>query len=237
MSLKTRKAVVGPSRACHSGRVDETEDRSNLPRPRWSHHEIAIWGGAGEDDLAIARGYVQVAEIAAHHWITRGPNDLLPVPILYNYRHSIELSLKWLIRTAARCAIRGGYAGPEDLRPAKLDERLRTHNIRRLADCLNRYLALLDLPAPEQRIDPESWTQLTWLDSEDETGETFRYAVVGHGSKRARARPVQENVNFYEQVNELHKLAHLLWGGYASYLDVYEDLQMEYIQEMGTAGY
>jgi hypothetical protein len=217
--------------------VDEAEDRLSLPRPRWSNHEIAIWGGASEDDLAIANGYLEVAEIAARHWIARGPNDLLPIPILYNYRHSIELTLKWLIRTAARCALREGYSGPEDLSPAKLDERLRTHNIRKLADCLNRYLALLDLPKPEQRIDPESWKQLNWLDSEDATGETFRYAVVGHGPHRAAARPLQQNVNFYEQVNELHKLAHLLWGGYASHLGVYEDWQMEYIEEMRAAGY
>lgn len=106
-----------------------------------------------------------------------------------------------------------------------------------MADCLNRYLALLDLPTSEQRIDPESWKQLNWLDSEDATGETFRYAVVGHGPKSAPARPMQQNVNFYEQVNELHKLAHLLCGGYTSHLSVYEDYQMEFIEEMRAAGY
>lgn len=41
-------------------------------------------------------------------------------------------------------------------------------------------------------------------------------------------RPVQQNVNFYEQVNELHKLAHLLWGGYSAHLEMYEDWQNEY---------
>jgi hypothetical protein len=168
--------------------VDEAEDRLSLPRPQWSHHEIAIWGGASEDDLTIANGYLEVAEIAARYWIAHGPNDFLPIPILYNYRHSIELTLKWLIRTAAGCAVQEGYRGPEDLSPAKLDERPRTHSIRKLADCLNRYPALLDLPKPEQRIDPESWKQLNWLDSEDATGEIFRYAVVGHGPHRAAAR-------------------------------------------------
>ncbi|WP_331751510.1 hypothetical protein OID55_42170 (plasmid) [Streptomyces sp. NBC_00715] len=215
--------------------MNDEEDRFNLPRPRWSIHEIAIWGGSEEDDLALASGYLDVAEIAARHWIARGPNDSLPIPILYNYRHSIELSLKWLIRTAARCIVRSGYAGTENLSPDKVDERVRTHNIRKLADHLNRYLAMLDLPAPEQRIDPESWKQLNWLDSEDATGETFRYAVVGRGPDRTPARPVQQNVNFYEQVNELHKLAHLLSGGYTSHLGVYEDWQIEYMEEMRSA--
>lgn len=217
--------------------MEEAEDRLSLPRPRWANAEIAVWGGASEDDLARAGGYLRVAETAARHWIAHGPDDRMPLPILYNYRHSIELSLKWLIRKAAQCALREGYAGEEDLSPDQLDKRLRTHNIRRLADCLNRYVALLDLPKVEQRIDPESWGQLNWLDSEDATGETYRYAVVGHGVGRAPARPVQQNVNFYEQVNELHKLAHLLWGGYSAHIAEYENWQIEYMEAMDTAGY
>jgi len=113
---------------------------------------------------------------------------------------------------AARCAVRDGYTGPENLSPAKVDERLHTHNVKKLADCLNRYMGYLSLIGPENRIDPESWQLLAWLDSEDETGETYRYAIVGQGADRTRARPVQKNINFYEQVNELHKLAHLLHG-------------------------
>ncbi|WP_409235603.1 hypothetical protein [Streptomyces sp. PA5.6] len=217
--------------------MDEAEDRLSLPRPRWAHAEIAVWGGASEDDLALAGGYLRVAETAARYWIARGPDDLMPLPILYNYRHSIELSLKWLIRKAARCALREGYAGEEDISPGQLDKRLHTHNIKKLADCLNRYLTLLDLPEVEQRIDPESWQQLTWLDSEDATGEAYRYAVVGHGAGQAPARPDQQNVNFYEQVNELHKLAHLLHGGYSAQLGVYEDWQNEYLNAVDTLGY
>ncbi|MBM7054097.1 hypothetical protein [Streptomyces durocortorensis] len=217
--------------------MDEAEDRLSLPRPRWANAEIAVWGGVSEDDLTLAGGYLRVAETAARHWIVHGPDDRMPLPILYNYRHSIELSLKWLIRKAAQCALREGYTGEEDLSSDQLDKRLHTHNIRKLADCLNRYLALLDLPKVEQRIDPGSWSQLKWLDSEDASGETYRYAVVGHGTGSAPARPVQQNVNFYEQVNELHKLAHLLWGGYSAHLGEYENWQIEYMEAMGTAGY
>lgn len=215
----------------------DAEERWNLPRPRWAHAEIAVWGGSTEDDLILAGGYLRVAEAAARHWIARGPDDFMPLPILYNYRHSIELSLKGLIRKTARCALREGYRGEEDLSEDQLDKRLRTHNIRKLADCLNRYLALLDLPEVEQRIDPESWTQLTWLDSEDATGEAYRYAVVGHGAGRVPARPEQQNINFYEQVNDLHKLAHLLWGGYSAHLGEYENWQIEYLEAMGMPGY
>jgi hypothetical protein len=39
------------------------------------------------------------------------------VPILFNYRHGIELTLKWLIRLAARCLVRAGFT-QENLSPA-----------------------------------------------------------------------------------------------------------------------
>jgi hypothetical protein len=204
-----------------------THDLLNLPRPNWEYHEIAVLGGPQEDDLSIALGYLTAAEVTARHWIEHGPDDSLPIPILYLYRHSIELSLKWLIRVAARCAIRDGYTGPENLSPAKVDERLHRHNIKELADCLNRYMGHLKLIGPENRIDTASWKLLRWLDSEDETGETYRYAMVGQGTESTAARPVQENINFYEQVNELHKLAHLLFGGYSTHLDEYEQFQMD----------
>lgn len=180
-----------------------------------------------EVTCTVAWGYLEAAEITGRHWIEHGPDDGLPVPILYLYRHSIELSLKWLIRVAARCAVRDGYTGTEDLSPAEVDERLHTHNVKKLADCLNRYMGHLTLIGPENRIDPASWKLLAWLDSEDETGETYRYAMIGRGPGRARARPVQENINFYEQVNELHKIAHLLHGGYSTHLDEYEQMQKD----------
>lgn len=73
------------------------------------------------------------------------------MPILFNYRHGIELTLKGLIRMAARCLVRDAYT-QENLSPAKLDEKLRTHNIRKLADRLDRYMGLLQIDAPENRI-------------------------------------------------------------------------------------
>ncbi|MEU5900212.1 hypothetical protein [Streptomyces venezuelae] len=61
--------------------------------------------------------------------------------------------------------------------------------------------------------------------------------MVGHGAGQAPARSDQQNVNFYEQVNELHNLAHLLHGGYSAQLGVYEDWQNEYLNAVDTLGY
>jgi len=220
--------------ARHPDQMAEADDLLNLPRPKRQMSEIAILGGH-EDDLAIAGGYLRVAEIAARHWIAHGPDDGLPIPILFNYRHGIELTLKWLIRLTARCLVRDGYT-QEDLSPAKLNKKLDTHNIKKLADRLDRYMALLQIDAPANRIDSASRRLLDWLDSEDQTGEAFRYAMVGHGPGRTAARPDQVRINFYEQVNELHKLANLLYGGYSGFLDAHEELQIDYYAYLDSQG-
>lgn len=212
----------------------------DLPRPKWPQHEIAVIGGRHEDDLAIAGGYLRLAEIAATHWSLKGPDDSLPVPILYNYRHSVELSLKWLIRTAARIIRRGEYdTNGECLSHEKLDAKLRgdSHSIKKLAERLNRYLGLIpDLDPPNNRIDAESFEALQWLDAQDETGETFRYSMIGKGAASRPARETQTNINFYDHINKVHQLASLLQAGYSGALDAFEEQQMEYLEEMRCLG-
>lgn len=201
----------------------------SLPRPAHRINEIAVVGGH-EDDLQIALGFLLLAETAATYWCQRGPDNTLPIPILYNYRHSIELTLKWLIRFTARCVRVQGHDSPESLDAEKLDQKLRnTHNIKKLAERLDRYLKMLDPHSPTSRIDRASQALLNWLDNEDKSGEAFRYAAVGRGTASAPARPQSTMVNFYEQVNELHKLAWLLYAGYSGYLDNYAEMQSEFL--------
>jgi hypothetical protein len=208
----------------------------DLPRPKWPAHEIAVIGGRHEDDLIIARGYLRVAELAATEWSQNGPDDFLPIPIYYNYRHSVELSLKGLIRETATIIRRGEYdTRGENLRPDQIDEKLRedSHSIRKLAERLNRYLGLItDLDPPNNKIDPESFAALQWLDDMDQTGETFRYARIGAGQASRTARPDQTNINFYEDIRKVHDLAWLLQAGYSSALQAFGDLQQEYLEEM-----
>jgi hypothetical protein len=214
--------------------VDELEDLDSLPKPKRPLGDIAVLGGY-EDELTIAGGYLQVAEVAARYWIEHGPDDSMPIPILYNYRHAIELTLKWLIRRAARYLVEGGYT-EENLSPEKLDEKLVTHNVKKLADRLDRYLGLLEIRAPDNRIDRVSRRLLDWLDSEDETGQSFRYAMVHDRRGRRAARPDQVNVNFWDQLNDLHRVAHLLYGGYTGWLDDYPEVQQDYQEWLRSQG-
>lgn len=76
--------------ARHPDYMDDAKDFFNLPRPKQQASEIVILG-EHQDDIQIASGYLRVAELATHYWIARGPDHNLPIPILFNYRHGIEL--------------------------------------------------------------------------------------------------------------------------------------------------
>ncbi|WSQ08975.1 hypothetical protein OG604_15015 [Streptomyces sp. NBC_01231] len=92
--------------------LDDPDDPTRLPPRRSDWNSIAVIGSPHEDDFDVALGYLQAADILASHWIRNGTNDALPVPIYYNYRHGIELSLKGCIRVAASCLRRDGAELP-----------------------------------------------------------------------------------------------------------------------------
>jgi hypothetical protein len=44
------------------------------------------------------------------------------------------------------------------------------------------------------------------------------------------------SINFYEKVNELHKLANLLYHGYSGFLDAHEEMQIDYYADLDSQG-
>ncbi|MFI1741496.1 hypothetical protein [Streptomyces sioyaensis] len=162
-------------------------------------------------------------------------NDALPIPIYYNFRHAIELALKWNIRLAAACLRRDDVSVP-GLVPDELDRFLgATHAVAHLADRLNQYLGLLQIPPPNDRIDQRTQDTLDWLHQLDEKGQTFRYSTVkgGKGKGLVRARPNQQRIDFDAEISRLHETAWLLYSGYSGFLDAYAEAQADYYSEMG----
>ncbi|MER5790266.1 hypothetical protein [Streptomyces sp. NPDC001980] len=210
--------------------LDDPDDPTRLPPRRSDWHSVAVIGSPHEDDFDIALGYLQAADILASHWICNGTNDALPVPIYYNYRHGIELSLKGCIRVAAGCLRRDG----SELPPGEPDKLVNaSHVIGHLANRLNQYLSQL-LDAPNDRIPEETQETLDWLHQLDENGQTFRYSTV-RGGKRAgvvRARPNQQNIDFDADCRRLHDAGWMLYGGVGGHLDSHADLQADYYAEL-----
>jgi hypothetical protein len=207
----------------------------SLPRPRHKIYETAVVGGPWEDDLALAGAFLRVAELAFRTWSENGPDDGLPVPILYNYRHSIELSLKWLIRTAARCLRRAGNH-PAWADASTVEQRLRTHDVKKLADMFEASLDALDVPAQGNRFDQPTRDVLNWLGDQDRIGDLFRYASIGPAKDARPARPTAQYINFYDQARTIHATAVLLHCGASGWLDAFEQDQIDYLSEMASYG-
>lgn len=214
-----------------------TEEKGNLllqPVPvggDWQGN--AIIGGSREDDGAMAAGFLEAGDILVEHWKSRGPNDLLALPIFANYRHGIELALKDAIRDAAACVWRDGVLDPR-LHPDELDRRLAgTHAIGALVDELNGCLGRLQVGSENQQLDPDTLEVLDSLHALDEKGQAFRYSTVKTGKgkhvKLVQARPDHQHVDLVTTATALHDACVLVLYGVTGLLDEYR----EYQQAMG----
>ncbi|WP_428116621.1 hypothetical protein [Candidatus Poriferisodalis sp.] len=130
------------------------------------------------DDRALAMGFADTAQLIVDHWVDRGPNDALFVPLVYNCRHALELVLKAAIREAAARLPDGRI--DKALEQDRVDEWLAdeaVHNLHKLAFRLDRMLAELGLdtlPSDTNRV-------LLEIHGLDPNGQSFRYAQVRKG--------------------------------------------------------
>lgn len=148
------------------------------------------------------------------------------MPIVYNYRHALELVLKASVREAA-ARLRPDGASDASLDPATLDEELagtKPHSLERLANKLEVLLDRLrleQLPATT-RDKPRSLHQL------DPNGETFRYSTVKAGKgKFDPARPTQEHIDVVALAEQFREAFTLLSGGLLTVLDNYREYQAD----------
>ncbi len=179
------------------------------------------WVDYVDSDAGLAEGFAEAAEAIFVLWQS-GPrtNDRLLLPLIYNYRHALELALKQAIREAvARLHFDGHYDTAPD--PDELETHLKrkqSHRLGPLAQQLAGLLERLDLG----RLPTETMSLLARLHQLDPSGEAFRYA--NHLKTTAY------------QVDVVHLTAlfrdafHIVHGGVLTALDVYEDFQRDILR-------
>ena len=208
---------------------------------------MAIFGPAGPgepfrnnaimwnfDDCALAMGFADTAKLIVEHWVDKGPNDALFVPLIYNCRHALELVLKAAIREAA-ARLRADGRTEKYLEPVCVDEWLAdeaVHNLHKLAFRLDKMLEALDLdtlPADTNRV-------LLSIHGLDPNGQTFRYAQVRKGRGAAfedapLPRVTDGNYGANVDVVAMHKhfdeAFMLISGGVMSVLEQYAQYQRD----------
>ncbi len=171
--------------------------------------EKAMLGGHWESSDGLAWGFLNSGRILAEYWTQNRDDDDLVLPVLYNFRHGIELALKEAIRDAASC-VRGDGLTDAGWTTAELDKTLSTsHAIGRLVQQLNEGLDLLNrFGARTIDIGEDMEEVLAGLHALDETGQALRYTTVKQGTHKApvlvAARPTAQEI-------DLEQLALALW--------------------------
>ena len=150
--------------------------------------------------MPLGFGFLDAADILFEHWKQHRPDDLLVLPILYNYRHGIELTLKRAVRDAVYCARREGVSSWWDT-DEEVDSRLNTHKIadlvRHLEECLGRLPGLQG--SGNAQLDPDVSEVLAGLHTLDETGQHLRYTTVRTGrGKYARLVPARADQQYVD---------------------------------------
>jgi hypothetical protein len=190
----------------------------------------AIIGGPWESDGSLALGFFKLADIAVEWWKAGHRNDALVIPIIYSYRHGIELALKEEIREAAACLRRDGVAGP-DVQADKVDQWLSgTHSIEQLVNRLTKLLGQLKL-GPGQQLPAETLDVLRKLHVLDQNGQAFRYSAVKtgpHGQRvLERVRSGQQQFDLVAVAEALRDAGTMVLHGVSGVLGAYSDYQAD----------
>lgn len=161
------------------------------------HNNAIMWNF---DDHSLATGFSETARLIVDHWVTKGPNDALFVPLVYNCRHALELVLKAAIReTAAR--LRDNGRADDALKPECVDDWLAgtaVHNLHKLAARLDKWLNELGLDT----LPKDTNKVLLSIHGLDPNGQSFRYAQVGKGGQFEDAPlPLVSNGNYGANVD------------------------------------
>jgi hypothetical protein len=176
----------------------------------------------------MAFGFFELADAAVERWKAGHRNDAVVIPIIYNYRHGIELALKAEIREAAECLRRGGVTGPH-VDTDEVDHWMSaTHSIEQLVSRLTRLLQELQL-GPGQEIPAETLEVLGKLHVLDQHGQAFRYSAVKTGPRGRRVlqqvRPDQQEFDLVAVAEALSQAGSMLLGGVSGVLDAYTEHQ------------
>ncbi len=193
---------------------------SSFPGVNWD--DIA-WVEYYDGDSGLADGFAEAGDAVLAAWQAGiHPNDKMLLPLIYNYRHAIELALKQAIRQAAARVRFGGHGEPELwAEPVEIHlKRKQGHRLAPLAAQLESLLRRLNLGA----LPDETMKMLARLHQLDPTGEAFRYS--GHLATTAH------QVDMVRLAKTFREAFDMIHGGVLTMLDVHEDVQHDMAEEL-----
>lgn len=192
------------------------------PSKKWRNNAIA--GGYHSDYIGA---YYDAANTLIKQSLKNGDQDLYFYPICFNYRHYIELMLKYLILRAERyheILVKIG----EDVKPIEQSARdsiKKEHSLQRLIQWLTERLSIVE---PDTPFDKEVVKTINQLHSVDPNGQTFRYPFKQDGSLTL---PEQKYYDL-EIIRKRMEEVHFYLGGTDAYLEHNIKLAIDYRTEL-----
>lgn len=165
-----------------------------------------------EPDYRYRAGYYEAAQVLASELAECGHSDLY-FPMLYCYRHFLELSVKSLIHVYAR------------LQDAKV--RISLHREHNLAKLWNEAKRLIQQAEPNARKDDETLRNvgrcINELNQVDKNAQLFRYATDNWGDTATTSLPRLE----LEQLATTMENLHAFFDGCRTQAEVWQEWKEE----------
>lgn len=162
---------------------------------------------SGFDDILYQDGYRQAAlRLVDHACANEKEQKFLIFPIIYLYRHNIELTLKSIIRTA--------YALLDQAVTRKSEKTLAQHDLSRLWDLARSLMNPVSKVADNSVFPSDDLegidSYIQQLHQHDPNGQHFRYPTTTKGAPSLR--PGLTGINIRDFSDALEKLSNYLEG-------------------------
>lgn len=166
-------------------RDDSMKDKLFISTSPKRFSQNAVVGGFYSEPYIYIEGYYKASEFI----ISSALNDLenssdltfLFHPILFNYRHYVELHLKHLIKQTENLysVLKELDSTRGELRESVTDQLTNTHRLNRLLDWLIERVQLVT----DETLDKKILETIRQLDEMDPDGQNFRYAFRTNGKQ------------------------------------------------------
>jgi hypothetical protein len=176
-----------------------------------SNLEVLAWVDRSpvDDDISEAMGFKTGAqELVEAVQIDKQPADVLVFPIVFNYRHYVELILKVIVRYASSC----GDIESE----AKVEPALERHDLARLWNLVSEALGKVDERPGDAELN-RAGERIAELHRHDPSSFDYRYTRTKKGEKRKRpgGLALLDLVQFREGMDDLAYTLDGVWDMYA----------------------
>lgn len=188
-------------------------------------YESAVAGGAYCESYVYIEGYYRTSELIVLSILNNKNKfhqmQFLFLPLMFNYRHYVELHLKHLIKQAEKLyfalKIMGGTRG--ELNESVISQLTKTHGLETLLEWLKGRIKLVT----DETLDEKLLKTIRQLNEVDSDGQNFRYSVRTNCKKSLPNQFSADIEKICSRMQDIHN--------YLSGIDIWLDEEIRSVYE------